>query len=51
MDLDHVPVLLGLVESFGVALTASEWRDVISFGLLIAVIWVRPYGLFRGREG
>ena len=43
--------LLGLVESFGVAFTASEWRDVISFGLLIAVIWVRPYGLFRGREG
>lgn len=43
--------LLGLVESFGVAFTASEWRDVISFGLLIAVIWVRPFGLFRGREG
>ncbi|AXC49916.1 branched-chain amino acid ABC transporter permease [Paracoccus suum] len=44
-------LLLGVVESFAVAFTASEWRDVISFGLLIAVIWVRPYGLFRGREG
>lgn len=43
--------LLGLIESFGVALTSSEWRDVISFSLLIAVIWVRPYGLFSMREG
>lgn len=43
--------LLGLIESFGVALTSSEWRDVISFSLLIAVIWVRPYGLFSKREG
>lgn len=43
--------LLGIIESFGVAVTSSEWRDVISFGLLIAVIWVRPYGLFSTREG
>ncbi|WP_134725352.1 branched-chain amino acid ABC transporter permease [Paracoccus luteus] len=43
--------LLGIIESFGVTLTSSEWRDVISFGLLIAVIWVRPYGLFSTREG
>ncbi|MRX49185.1 branched-chain amino acid ABC transporter permease [Paracoccus sp. S-4012] len=43
-------LLLGLVESFGVMVTSSEWRDVISYGLLIAIIWVRPYGLFGGRE-
>lgn len=43
--------LLGIIESFGVAFTSSEWRDVISFALLIAVIWVRPYGLFSTREG
>ena len=39
--------LLGIIESFGVAFTSSEWRDVISF----ALIWVRPYGLFSTREG
>lgn len=43
-------LLLGLVESFGVLFTASEWRDVIAYGLLIAIIWVRPWGLFGGRE-
>lgn len=43
--------LLGIIESFGVAFTSSEWRDVISFALLIAVIWIRPYGLFSTREG
>ncbi|MAQ47144.1 MAG: hypothetical protein CL812_15050 [Confluentimicrobium sp.] len=43
-------VLLGLIESFGVAFAPTEWRDVISFTFLIAVIWVRPNGLFAGRE-
>lgn len=42
--------LLGLIESFSVGFTSSEWRDVIAFTFLIAVIWVRPNGLFGGRE-
>jgi branched-chain amino acid transport system permease protein len=42
--------LLGLIESFSVAFAPSEWRDVIAFTFLIAVIWVRPNGLFSGRE-
>lgn len=39
-------LLLGVVEAIGVQLTSSEWRDVISFTLMIAVIWWRPWGLF-----
>ncbi|MBV2144960.1 branched-chain amino acid ABC transporter permease [Falsochrobactrum sp. TDYN1] len=39
-------LLLGVVEAVGVQLTSSEWRDVISFTLMIAVIWWRPWGLF-----
>lgn len=39
-------LLLGVVEAVGVQLTSSEWRDVISFSLMIAVIWWRPWGLF-----
>lgn len=42
--------LLGIVEAVGITLTSSEWRDVISFSLLILVIWVRPWGLFGTRE-
>ncbi|TDR89847.1 branched-chain amino acid ABC transporter permease [Enterovirga rhinocerotis] len=39
-------LLLGVVEAIGVQLTSSEWRDVIGFALMIAVIWWRPWGLF-----
>ena len=42
-------LILGMVEAIGVQLTASEWRDVISFALMIAVIWWRPWGLFGVR--
>lgn len=38
--------LLGIVESLGLSVTSSEWRDVISFSLLIVILWVRPSGLF-----
>lgn len=39
-------LLLGVVEAIGVQLTSSEWRDVIGFAMMIAVIWWRPWGLF-----
>jgi branched-chain amino acid transport system permease protein len=39
-------LLLGIVEAVGVALTSSEWREAIAFAVLIAVIWVRPWGLY-----
>ncbi|MDF2234756.1 branched-chain amino acid ABC transporter permease [Albimonas sp. CAU 1670] len=38
-------LVLGVVEALGVQVTSSEWRDVISFALMIAVIWWRPWGL------
>ncbi|MEM7544985.1 MAG: branched-chain amino acid ABC transporter permease [Pseudomonadota bacterium] len=39
-------LMLGVIEAFGITFTSSEWRDVIAFGILILVIWVRPNGLF-----
>lgn len=42
-------LFLGVVEAVGVQLTSSEWRDVISFTLMIAVIWWRPWGVFGGK--
>ncbi|WP_299840943.1 branched-chain amino acid ABC transporter permease [uncultured Jannaschia sp.] len=42
--------LLGLIEAASVMVLPTEWRDVVAFTFLIAVIWVRPNGLFAGRE-
>ena len=48
----HVPgavvgaLLLGLCEEFVVGYTASSWRDAVAFGFLIAVLLVKPEGLF-----
>lgn len=39
-------LLLGLCEEFVVGYTASSWRDAVAFGFLIAVLLVRPAGLF-----
>jgi branched-chain amino acid transport system permease protein len=38
-------LLLGLVESFGAGLLGGQWRDVIAFAVLIAVLVLRPSGL------
>jgi branched-chain amino acid transport system permease protein len=44
-------LLLGVVESLGVACIQTSWRDVISFGILVAVLLVRPTGLLGERLG
>jgi len=38
-------ILLGLLESFGTGLIGAEWKDLIAFVVLIAVLVVRPQGL------
>ncbi|MGF6376893.1 branched-chain amino acid transport system permease protein [Clostridiales Family XIII bacterium PM5-7] len=38
-------ILLGLIETFGVALISSQYRDLIAFSLLIIVLVVKPSGL------
>ncbi|MCE5287777.1 MAG: branched-chain amino acid ABC transporter permease [Nocardiaceae bacterium] len=39
-------ILLGLAEVFAVTYIGSSWRDVIAFGLLFAILLVRPEGMF-----
>ena len=41
---------LGLAEVFAVAYVGSSWRDVVAFGLLFAVLLLRPQGLFGVRR-
>lgn len=44
-------LVLGLVENFGSACIQTSWRDVIAFGILVAVLIVRPTGLLGERLG
>jgi branched-chain amino acid transport system permease protein len=46
-------LLLGLLEAFGAGLVASGMKDVVAMLVLLAVLLVRPTGIFglgRGRE-
>lgn len=42
---------LGLVENFGGACTGAQWREVIAFGVLVAVLMFFPTGLLGERLG
>jgi branched-chain amino acid transport system permease protein len=39
-------LLLGLAESFGAGLISSKYKDAIAFLIILAVLFVRPQGLF-----
>ncbi len=39
-------LLLGVAESFGVTWFGGSTRQLISFGVLVGVLWLRPSGLF-----
>ncbi|HEY4805665.1 MAG TPA: branched-chain amino acid ABC transporter permease, partial [Paraburkholderia sp.] len=41
--------LIGLLEAFGAGYVSSQWTDVFVFGVLIAVLVVKPTGLFGER--
>jgi branched-chain amino acid transport system permease protein len=43
-------LLVGLAEVFAVTYVGSSWRDVVAFGLLFAILLVRPQGLFGARR-
>lgn len=38
-------LLLGLMENYGSAVIGSQWRDVVAFVFLIAVLMIRPTGI------
>ncbi len=43
-------VLLGLVESYGIALFGTSYRNLFAFILLVAILVLRPNGLFAGKR-
>ena len=38
-------VLLGVLEGFGAGYISSEWKDVFAFGLLVVMLFFRPFGI------
>jgi branched-chain amino acid transport system permease protein len=43
-------VLLGLLETFGVFFLSSGYKDVITLGVLLFVLFLMPKGIFNPRE-
>ena len=43
-------LLLGLIESYGIALLGTSYRNLFAFVILIVLLAVRPNGLFRARR-
>ena len=43
-------VLLGLVESYGIALFGTSYRNLFAFVLLVVFLVLRPNGLFAGKR-
>lgn len=44
-------LLLGILESFAVAIVSTSYKDVIAFAILIIVLLVRPAGLLGKAQG
>jgi branched-chain amino acid transport system permease protein len=40
-------LLLGVIENFGVFVIPSQWRDALTFTVLILFLLFRPHGIFR----
>ena len=43
-------LLLGLAESLAITFIDSSWMDMVSYLLMILILWVKPNGLF-GKKG
>ena len=44
-------LLLGVVENLSVSCISTSWRDVVAFGILVAVLMFRPTGLLGEQLG
>ncbi|MEN6408229.1 MAG: branched-chain amino acid ABC transporter permease, partial [Anaerolineaceae bacterium] len=42
--------MIGLAENIGVWVIPPVWKDVISYGILILLLFIRPTGLFGKKE-
>jgi branched-chain amino acid transport system permease protein len=47
----YAAFLLGMVEALFGGYVAYQYRDVVSFGLFVLILFVRPQGLFGRKVG
>jgi branched-chain amino acid transport system permease protein len=43
-------LVLALVQTLASVYIGSDWQDVVAYGLLLALLWIRPTGLFGSRN-
>ena len=43
-------LVLGVIETYGVALTSASWRSILLYGVFVLVLMFRPQGLFGEKE-
>jgi branched-chain amino acid transport system permease protein len=43
-------LLLGILETYGVALTSTNYRSILIYGVFILILVIRPQGLLGGRR-
>jgi branched-chain amino acid transport system permease protein len=43
-------VILALVQTLASVYVGTNWEDVVAYGLLLVLLWVRPNGLFGSRQ-
>ncbi len=43
-------MILGVLETFGIAITGPNFRSILIYGVLILVLLLRPQGLFGGKR-
>jgi branched-chain amino acid transport system permease protein len=44
-------LVVGVLESFSIAVLPIAFKDVVSLGILLAILFLRPQGLFAPRPG
>jgi branched-chain amino acid transport system permease protein len=42
---------IGIVEALGTGLLGSGWSEAIAFGVMIAILLLKPQGLFGVKRG
>ncbi len=43
-------IILGLIEAFSISVFPSAYQDVITIGILLAILFIRPQGIFRSKQ-
>jgi branched-subunit amino acid ABC-type transport system permease component len=43
-------LVLALVQTVVSVYVGSTWQDIVAYGLLLALLWVRPTGLFGSKN-